>query len=462
MHVLRAGFGGMLALLLLSGVEAYRIQTLANKETRQIYERHNQEFEQLVEVRQALYQASVDARDFFLSGQENPEIKYRRQLADSRTMAGRALTELQSLKGADRQSARLRAHVEEFFLILEDPLWWDPHTRLERGFKWDDREIDPVRTVAAGLLRNLALASDESFDRSQQEIVSSRRMTLARLLGTLLGGVILGLLLTRFILGYVGRLEAERARQFELVQQAKTDLELLSGRLLHIQEEERKRLSRELHDEIGQTLTALRIEISHAQAALRSGAPAAYDRLEEARSLTEKTVRTVRDISLLLRPSMLDDLGLSPALQYQTEEFARRTGIRCTYVDEGLDEESLTDMQKTCVYRVVQEALNNCQKHSAATAARVQISHTSEKLRVLIEDNGAGFEVDDEGNPAAGGGLGILGMTERVTLLHGRMTVESRPGHGTTILISLPARRGEPAGNSGGTKEQSYDEHHVG
>src|SRR5262249_47677677 len=160
--------------------------------------------------------------------------------------------------------------------------------------------------------------------------------------------------------------------------------------LLEAQEEERRRIARELHDEIGQTLTALRIEVSHAHALWKTGSPGAGERLERARALAEKTVRTVRDISLLLRPPLLDDLGLGEALHWNTEESTRRTGIACDFSEEGL-ENSLPEPYKICVYRIVQEALHNCEMHAAATRVRVSIRQEAHRLLADVEDNGRGL-----------------------------------------------------------------------
>ncbi|MCX6638024.1 MAG: sensor histidine kinase, partial [Acidobacteria bacterium] len=215
--------------------------------------------------------------------------------------------------------------------------------------------------------------------------------------------------------------------------QARRDLQQLSARLLQIQEDERTRLSRELHDEIGQTLTALRLAISRALSWLRTQPPAAEASLEEARLLAEKTLETVRNISVLLRPSLLDDLGLEPALQWQAEDFSRRSGIRCGFFSDSLDE-NLPAAHRTCVYRVVQEALTNCAKHSAATHVDIHVRQAEGELKLEVADNGKGFPMDAQ----RAAGLGILGMRERAAALGGQLLLESAPGEGTRVSIRLP------------------------
>ncbi|MDE3196639.1 MAG: histidine kinase, partial [Acidobacteriota bacterium] len=140
---------------------------------------------------------------------------------------------------------------------------------------------------------------------------------------------------------------------------------------------------------------------------------------------------SIRDISLLLRPSMLDDLGLIPALEWQARETSRRTGIDVRVSAEDADE-SLPDPVRTAVYRLVQEALQNVARHSKATHARIAVARTAAGLNLTVEDDGAGFD------PSRTRGLGLLGMEERVRQLGGRLEVQSAVGKGTTVRASLP------------------------
>jgi signal transduction histidine kinase len=204
-----------------------------------------------------------------------------------------------------------------------------------------------------------------------------------------------------------------------------------------IQEEERTRLSRELHDEIVQTLAVLKIEITQAQTLSAGRLPEIADNLRRARELAEQTVRTVRNISLLLRPSLLDDLGLGPALQWQAEDFRRRTKVPCVVEEVGLQDD-LPEAVKTCVYRVTQEALHNCEKHASATHVFVKVLQTAEFLTVEVRDDGIGFEIPQREASIATHHFGLLGMRERAAGLNGTLTMETQPGEGTTINLWLP------------------------
>jgi len=285
-------------------------------------------------------------------------------------------------------------------------------------------------------LHELTEADLAALQRSEAEFAESRRTAARRLIFMLGLCVVLGLLVARFSLSYSENLERKTERQYEEVARAKRELEQLSARLLEIEEDGRRKLSRELHDEIGQALAVLQIEITNALA-LTEDWPAMRDRLRRARDLAEKTVQTIRNISQLLRPPLLDDLGLVPALQWHLEDFIRRSGIACEFSEDGV-EDTLPDAIKTCVYRVAQEALHNCEKHAAASSIRISLRRSDGMLRVEIEDNGCGFELDLKGMPRRDAGLGILGMRERAARVGGSLALDSAPGHGTRVLLCIP------------------------
>jgi signal transduction histidine kinase len=148
-------------------------------------------------------------------------------------------------------------------------------------------------------------------------------------------------------------------------------------------------------------------------------------------------VQTVRNISLLLRPALLDDLGLVPALQWLLEDFERRSGVSCEFSEHGV-QDVLPDSVKTCVYRVVQEALHNCEKHAEASQVRVAVRQVADQIGIEIEDNGRGLELNTKGMPGRNAGLGILGMRERAARVGGEITLESSPGRGTRISLQIP------------------------
>jgi len=221
------------------------------------------------------------------------------------------------------------------------------------------------------------------------------------------------------------------------VEHARSELRELSDRLVNAQEDERRKLSRELHDELGQTMSALVTDIGRLDREAPAD-PVYREHLAHVRQLAEANVRSVRDIALLLRPSMLDDLGLIPALNWQAREMRRRHGLKVRMVAVGVDEE-LDDAYRTCIYRVVQEALNNCVKHAAATEVEITVRQDPNGLQLTVRDDGRGF------NPNTDRGMGLLGMGERVSRLGGVLKIEAatsspaqNAGKGTLLSVVFP------------------------
>ncbi len=222
----------------------------------------------------------------------------------------------------------------------------------------------------------------------------------------------------------------------------------LRRQLVQAEEEERRRLSRELHDELGQHLAALGLGLQ----ALSDIAPAGSEvdgRATALRALTNTMGRELHDIALRLRPKALDDFGLEPALAAYVEAWSRQTGIRAD-VHARIDAPRLPEAVESALYRIVQEALTNVAKHSGATCVSVVVERNDGQVHAIVEDDGRGFDflvVRERGTTADTllPGLGLLGIQERVTLLGGTMEVESEPSGGTTLFARLPVdgqRRG--------------------
>jgi signal transduction histidine kinase len=227
-------------------------------------------------------------------------------------------------------------------------------------------------------------------------------------------------------------LEEQARQRYEEVADARGHLKDLSARLVQAQETERRALSRELHDEVGQSLSAVLIELRNLSAGLKvRSEEQSRSHVETVKGLVENTVGVVRNMALLLRPSMLDDLGLIPALKWQARESSKRMSMDVSVATE-LDSDDLPDEYKTCIYRVVQEALHNCARHSHATTVRIRVEQKEDRLLLIIQDDGQGFDVRQMK------GLGLLGIQERVTRLGGKSSVHSKPGGGTILSVELP------------------------
>jgi signal transduction histidine kinase len=228
----------------------------------------------------------------------------------------------------------------------------------------------------------------------------------------------------------------ERTAQYRRAEQelraSRKRLQELAAFLETVREEERARIARELHDELGQSLTALRIDLNWLKGKCGGGNPAALERLAGAIEIVENTVDAVRRISGDLRPRMLDDLGLAAAIEYHVEQFSTRTGIPCK-LQMNRDEFEVDGRTATAVFRAVQEALTNITRHARASAVEVRLEERGNALDVEVGDDGCGIE-----GPAAPQSFGLLGMQERIGMLGGTLAVESAPGEGTTIRLHVP------------------------
>jgi signal transduction histidine kinase len=285
-------------------------------------------------------------------------------------------------------------------------------------------EVFPRRVAMLGIADQIGSINESQLQGGRLRVDTLfagfvRRMTITIVLTSGLG-----LLLAAFSIHKILGLEQATAESGAALHQ-------LSARLVAAQEDERRAISRELHDEVGQTLTGVRVELANLSQLIRAGSTESAAAADEIKRQIESAIGVVRNMALLLRPSMLDDLGLVPALQWQAREVARRSGIWIN-VDAASVSEELPEEHKTCVFRIVQEALHNCMQHAAARNVKITVAQEPSALRLAIEDDGKGFNARQEK------GMGLLGIEERVTHLGGRFAVESAPAHGTILRVLLP------------------------
>ncbi len=294
----------------------------------------------------------------------------------------------------------------------------------------------PKREAVISISDRIHTLNREAFEAEVSELAELRRLLRQQVWYTSLGAVALGLGIAFFASRAAGNLESRIREQHAQELQHKHELGRLSAKLLQAQEDERRRIARELHDEIGQALSALKLELAVAE----REAVAGREPLAEARSITEKALQSVRDISQLLHPSMLDDLGLVDTATWYTRAFSRRSGIRTDLTTETLDPRLPPEIE-ACIYRVIQEALTNVARHAEATECRVRIERRDRAVLLTVSDNGKGFQ-QELARPPAERGLGLVGVRERVTGFGGSLRIDSVAGAGTTleVLLPLPAR----------------------
>jgi len=230
----------------------------------------------------------------------------------------------------------------------------------------------------------------------------------------------------------------ENARLFEQVDLGRERLMDLTRRLVSAQEEERGRLSRELHDEAGQALTALRISLGLIHDDIPPDAASLRHRLDDTMKLTESITDQLRFLAQALRPPGLEAAGLDSTLEGLCRDFMRRIQLPVEYA--GADLRRVPDSVGIQLYRFLQEALTNISKHAQARRVRVALGYDGEVLSLSVEDDGVGFDVAGTCGAKSQGGIGLIGMQERLDLLNGRLEITSQPGHGTRLLAKVPWR----------------------
>lgn len=217
------------------------------------------------------------------------------------------------------------------------------------------------------------------------------------------------------------------------IKRAQDQMRRLSANIMNSQEKERAAIARELHDELGQMLTALRMDSVWMQKRLREVDSEAAERALSMCELIDKTIDGVRGMATRLRPGVLDDLGLIDALEWYTADFEKRTGISCVF--KSINVQKVPDTVATAAYRIVQEALTNVARHSFASHVRVFLEEEENSLSLFVEDNGHGFKLPETGEFE---GLGMAGMRERAGLAGGNLEIQSLPERGTTVRCTLP------------------------
>lgn len=231
---------------------------------------------------------------------------------------------------------------------------------------------------------------------------------------------------------------AELQALYEELQQKEAVREQLLKQVINAQEEERKRVARELHDELAQTLSGLLMSLDAAENVLGSELDPVHRQLVRTRDITQQALEQTRHLILDLRPTILDDLGLVPAIRWYAETHLKGAGILISFHSEG-DERRLSPEIETALFRIAQEAINNITRHAQATRANINLIWNPDELVITIRDNGRGFDRERVMNRRDGTqGMGLLGMQERATLLGGRLEISSIPGKGTRVVARVP------------------------
>jgi len=432
------GFTGLLLLMAVMAIDATTSLRDVEVTTAALRTESRKRDGLLDQLRADIYRSATVVRDYLLELDGARAENHRAELELLRTRIDDTLRLYeQKLPDTEKDAFEdLRSRVESYWKSLAPALQWDAAVRRAKGGSFLQDVIMPFRAEVLQLTRQVTALNERDLDAGEERIRAVQSRFRQRVAIISVFALVLGLILVAVSIRRVQRLEREAKARYEEVEEARRELQKLSDRLVNAQEEERRNLSRELHDEIGQAMSAMLVELGRLEAAPDSETRG--ERLTSIRRMAEASVGMVRNMALLLRPSMLDDLGLVAALRWQAREVTRRSGLKVKMVADEIAED-LPDSHRTCIYRVVQEALNNCARHSQATQVRVVVHRDRDGLSVTVQDDGIGFE------PSREKGMGLLGMEERVERLGGRFSIESKPGNGTVLWIHFPLTNGGPA-----------------
>jgi len=428
-RLLLAGFGCLLLLMLAGGADSiFRIHNV-NVHAGEVRDAYLRRIQLLEQVRSGVYQSSIILRDYLLAGDAQSAGDQAQKWNDIRSKTDRALE--QSAAAMEPGEAplyqKLRSELQDYWKLRESTIL--PARTGTNPYSSSD--LVQRRTALLALIDRIDQINQVVMDSADTKLSASfeglRFRTFLKTVFTLSVGFALAAFTVRRTL----LMETELQQRYNDGLRAHQELQDLSARLVAAQEEERRSISRELHDEVGQSLSALLVEAGNAAARVSPDSTEVRRHVESIKRLAEASVNVIRNMSLLLRPSMLDDLGLVPALEWQAREVSKRTGLR---VEVSADENAgeLPDAHKTCIYRVVQEALHNCARHAQARSVMVEVRQETSKILLSVEDDGHGFDARRIR------GLGLVGMQERVHHLGGALSVRSHPGKGTTVAVELP------------------------
>ena len=440
--VLALGYGGLLALLVYSGASA--LQTL-----RKLHEAEETARANSLERKRVLATVVLSASIY---SDHIEEVLLSYKTPDAPDVAAETSKRAEAVRAAlnaypgDRTPeeqvlcAQLQAFLRDQENVMRTAGAWTPAERRDRAQQLVIEGILPRKQRLAAIAQEMELLNDNQAAAANQSTFLQFSELQSRLTKSLIIMLTSGLVLAIGSAFYILRLERQARVRYAELALHRSELQQLSARLVDAQETERRSISRELHDEVGQALGLLLMEVGRLSNQLASSDEKSREMLEHIKTVAERVVQTARNMALLLRPSMLDDLGLVPAVEWYARELSRQAGIEVKVHAENVSEK-LPDEVKVCVYRVIQEALNNAQRHAHAKNVLVELTRSSDATRVKITDDGSGFDAKRTR------GMGVLGMEERVKRLGGTINIDSRPGAGTTITVELPLAAGGSAGN---------------
>ncbi|MBI3664765.1 MAG: sensor histidine kinase [Acidobacteria bacterium] len=397
------------------------------------------------EIRRVTLDAAAIGREVLLSDSSTTAEQQRELLRGARAELWRASLEYETLNplaGSLPQWQQTRNLLTQYGQILDRVLGED-HRTLSDSVNAVLQDLTAKQTA---ILRQVEKLSDihrgEILDREARvpELGNAFHVRLFWAVGACL--MIASIIIVLPIL-HAWRVQRRLQAQYQKTLKTKNDLRKLSARLVRVQEEERRSISRELHDEVGQALTAARLDLALLEQKMPADRGDLREFAQEAKTLVEQTMFKLRDLSRLLRPNLLDDEGLAPAVKWLVKSCVRRAGVDVSLETKGLEGRLPAEFE-IAAYRMVQEGLTNIIRHASATRAKIRLENQGGALRIKIQDDGSGMAAPPAGNGSSGG-LGLLGIRERMEQLGGRLEILTAPGQGVCLMAEVPLSCSESA-----------------
>lgn len=437
---LALGFCVTLGLWMYTGYSFNQRIDGVRKEASDVAARYMRAQELLSTVRAQVLLSSVRVRDALLNPERQAVEEHRIQVEQSYHIVTMALEDYEPVAGASPESdqmVRLRAEFEQFHQTSIDVLR-DAAGRSPAAIRdLLNRHVVPRREAALAISEEIQALNRQAFIRQQSEITNVHQVAELKSRQQLGLALMFSLGVLLFTSLYAAKLEARLRMQLKRDVLISRELHETATRLMSAQEEERRTIARELHDEVGQVLTAIKVELSIAQRSIEaSGASAAP--LADVQSIADGALHTVRNLTQLLHPAALDDLGLAAAIDASLRGLARRHDIRAELHQTGPSDRWPKEIE-LAAYRIVQEGVTNIGKHAKATHCDVNLTYLHDRLLIEVNDDGVGFDAATEGKIGRAG-LGLVSVRERAARLGGTFNILSGPGRGTRLIVSLPSR----------------------
>src|SRR5688572_1976721 len=390
--VAAVGLGSLLLLIAVSMLTTSRKAQDIYTQLDQLNSHHHEVDAKLRRLRSDVNLSGIFVRDYLLDIARERAPEYRQRLAEFREDNMATVAELGALAESHEEQIRsLQDQLEEYWGTF-DPLFdWTVGEKIFRSATFLRTEVVPRRDAVLAIAQEIEELNNANLAEQRAEVTRRQgafRNDLQRLLWQ---SLLLGLIVALAVVGRLRVLERRSDEQRLAAERAERQMRQLSQRVVAAQEEERKNLSRELHDHVAQVLTGLRMELGRIERARSPADNRLGAAVSECKQLVDQMFGTVRDLALGLRPSMLDDFGLRAALEWYVRDVSRRYGVDVELKIEG-HVDTLPDRIQTCLYRAIQEALTNCVRHAKAHSITVTVTGRDAGLDVSVTDDGIGFD----------------------------------------------------------------------